>query len=137
MCRPPNLQVWEILHEHFSEILETATPDIKNQSIRMIIDYIDQHYAEPLELEEIAKKAGWAKSTCCREFKKTMNCTIFEYIMNCRLSQSERLLLSSDHTITEIAGLCGFDTSSYFIRNFKARTGISPTAYRRKYAGKL
>ena len=103
----------------------------------MIIDYIDQHYTEPLELEEIAKKAGWAKSTCCREFKKTMNCTIFEYIMNCRLSQSERLLLSSDHTITQIAGLCGFDTSSYFIRNFKARTGISPTAYRRKYAGKL
>ena len=59
------LQVWEILHEHFSEILDTATPDIKNQSIRMIIDYIDQHYTEPLELEEIAKKAGWAKSTCC------------------------------------------------------------------------
>ncbi|MEY8337562.1 AraC family transcriptional regulator [Lachnospiraceae bacterium 62-35] len=125
------LQIWGILQAHFSDIIKNFSPKIQSQNIKPIIEYIDNHYSEHLELEDLARNVGLAKSTCCREFKKNMNCTIFEYVTNYRLSRSAMLLLSSDYTITEIAGLCGFDSSSYFIKKFKAKTGVSPSSYRK------
>ncbi len=101
-----------------------------------MIEYITKHYHENIQLDDLSKEIGISKSTCCREFKNHMNCTIFEYIMNYRLIEATKLLLSSDYNITEIAYMCGFSTSSYFIKHFKKKTGVSPYVYRKEKQNK-
>ena len=106
----------------------------QNDTVHRIVAYISRHYAEPIRLDELASSVDLAESTCCRLFKKNMGCTIFEYINNVRLLQSERLLLETELSVTEIAMQCGFGSASYYNCNFKAKTGLSPRAYRQKFA---
>ena len=57
-------------------------------------------------------------------------CTPHEYLLQYRLRQSKRLLLSSDLTVEQIAEDCGFNSASHFARAFRQETDISPTAFR-------
>ena len=88
---------------------------------------------EPIQLDEIANIVGLSKSICCKEFKKVMGYTIFNYLMNYRLIMATKLLLQTDESITEIAYKTGFSNSSYFIKNFKLKTGKSPSSYRKEH----
>lgn len=61
-----------------------------------------------------------------------MNCSIFEYITNYRLVESEKLLITINESITDIAYKCDFASASYFIEKFKLQTGMLPFVYRKK-----
>lgn len=65
-----------------------------------------------------------------------MNCSIFEYITNYRLVESEKLLITTNESITDIAYKCGFASASYFIEKFKLQTVMSPFIYRKKKQSK-
>ena len=125
-------QIWNHLYTFYFSTLSYQPLINNNQLIKNIINYINCHYFENISLEEIAKIVNLSKSHCCKEFKQAMGCTIFEYIINYRLLQATKLLLTTDNTITEIAYQCGFNSSSYFIKHFKAKTKISPNQYRKK-----
>lgn len=87
---------------------------------------------EKINLKDISNQVNLSKSACCREFKKHMNCSIFEYITNYRLIVSENLLITTNESITNIAYQCGFGSASYYIEKFKLQTGVSPFVYRKK-----
>lgn len=103
--------------------------------MRAAMEYVGAHLGEPISLEDIADHIGFAKSTCCREFKRQLGCTLTEYVLNARLQEASRLLLSSDASVAEVAASCGFSSSSYFITKFRAKIGTSPAAYRKEHAG--
>lgn len=98
--------------------------------VRQMIEFIGAHFTEAVALDEIAEHVGFARSTCCREFKQQLGCTISEYILNLRLQEASDLLLNTDESIAHVASACGFSSSSYFITKFKSKTGVSPRAYR-------
>ena len=102
--------------------------------MRAAMEYIGEHLGEPITLEDVADHVGFAKSTCCREFKRQLGCTLTEYVLNARLQEASRLLLSSDASVAEVAASCGFSSSSYFITKFRAKIGTSPAAYRKEHA---
>lgn len=104
--------------------------------IRTCLDYISEHYAENIVLDTLAQEVGYSKSTCCRIFKNYMNCTLFDYVISYRLNKATTLLLKTDMNITEIAYQCGFGSASYFIKQFKKKSGISPLAYRKQLENK-
>ena len=54
-----------------------------------------------------------------------------EYLNNVRINQSEKLLLETSKSITEIAFECGYENSNYYGDAFKHRNGISPSTFRR------
>lgn len=83
-------------------------------------------------MDDISSQVNLSKGACCREFKKYMNCSIFEYITNYRLVESEKLLITTNESITDIAYKCDFASASYFIEKFKLQTGMSPFVYRKK-----
>lgn len=126
------LEIWQSLIKFYF----TSFPNIKfdNDTLRLknIINYIHNHYMEKIELKEVADEVNLSRSACCREFKKHMNCTIFEYIINYRLVISANLLITTNDSIADIAYQCGFSSSSYFIEKFKRRTGVSPFIYRKE-----
>ncbi len=126
------IEVWNILIKSY--FVSFPNDNARNNSlhIKNIIGYICDHYMEKIELNDLAKEVNLSKSTCCREFKKYMNCTIFEYIINYRLVASSNLLISTNDSISDIAYQCGFGSTSYFIEKFKMKTGVSPSIYRRQ-----
>ncbi len=126
------IEVWNILIKSY--FVSFLNDNARNNSshIKNIISYICDHYMEKIELNDLAKEVNLSKSTCCREFKKYMNCTIFEYIINYRLLVSSDLLITTNDSISDIAYQCGFGSTSYFIERFKMKTGISPSVYRKQ-----
>ena len=125
------LEIWQDFFEFYFKSFKEKELNYNSLRLKNIITYINNHYMEKIQLEDVAKVVNLSKSACCREFKKHMKCTIFEYLINYRLVMATKLLVSSDYTVTEIAYNCGFGTTSYFIEKFKNKTGVSPYVYRK------
>lgn len=127
------IELSTLWHTLISSYTNTNIQSISiSPQVRKILEYVRINYASAITLEQISKQVALAKSTCCREFKKQMGCTIFDYILNIRLQEASRLLLTSNLSITEIAINCGFNNCSYFTKEFRIKTGSSPSTYRRE-----
>lgn len=111
-----------------------SVSDADYSRLKIILSFIHEHYSEKISLSQIADEVHLCSGECCRYFKKNMNCTIFEYINNYRLTESTTALLSSSEIpISRIAYEYGFGSTSYYIEKFKKKTGMTPHAYRKLY----
>lgn len=122
------------LHESLAEHDAPAADGARmrrNQRIKEILSYIREHFTEKITLDEIAKRLHLSTNECCRFFKKNMNCTLFEYITEYRLSKSMELLEHTDLPVSQIAYESGFGSSSYFIEKFRKNVGMTPAAFRK------
>lgn len=126
------LHIWKNFIAYCFPTFPCSNPGSDKDRCKKIIAYIEAHYAEKIILDELAAELNLSVGTCCREFKTAMKCTIFEYIMNYRLTKSARLLLKTDESINEITYKCGFSNASYFIEQFKKKTKKTPHAYRKE-----
>ena len=97
-----------------------------------VMDYIDSHYMEDLNLDEIASSIGFSKYHFSRLFKQYTNYTFCAYICHRRIKVAEELLEKPDLSITEVALQSGFPSISTFNRLFKQSKGCTPTEYREK-----
>lgn len=106
-------------------------PADADQAILHITEYIGSHYSEPLTLGSLARTAGLSPSYFSRRFKIVTGMRTMEYINYIRLTKASQELLSTDHTITEVAMHSGFSDSNYFKDSFRKAYGLSPRAYRK------
>lgn len=97
-----------------------------------VMDYIDTHYMENLNLNDIADSIGFSKYHFSRLFKQYTNYTLCTYICHRRIKIAEELLEQPDLSITEVALQAGFPSISTFNRLFKQTKGCSPSEYREK-----
>ncbi|MFS0854971.1 AraC family transcriptional regulator [Paenibacillus taichungensis] len=98
-----------------------------------IVNYVNQHYMEPLKLCEISRQFDISSSYLCRTFKESTGFSFIEYINNIRIKEARDLLVGSSFNVTEIAGMVGFDNTSHFGRTFKLVMGISPLCFRKQF----
>lgn len=98
-----------------------------------IVNYVNQHYMEPLKLCEISRQFDISSSYLCRTFKESTGFSFVEYINNIRIKEARDLLVGSSFNVTEIAGMVGFDNTSHFGRTFKLMMGISPLCFRKQF----
>lgn len=103
------------------------------KQLKKVFDYLEENYQDKLTAREMAKYCHMSYSYFSRMFKKIMKKSFKEYLAYMRITKAEKLLISTDYTITEIALRTGFATSSYFISQFKELKGISPKQYRLNY----
>jgi transcriptional regulator GlxA family with amidase domain len=94
------------------------------------ISYIEDHYLEPLTLEEIAAKSDISVRHLNRIFKSYYQTTPISYLLKLRLERACTLLKKTKLSITTIAYESGFSDSNYFTRLFTKGYGMSPKAYR-------
>lgn len=93
-----------------------------------VVLYIEKNFSSKITLEELAQIGCISVSKLCKDFKNTFNCTIFEYILNLRLSYAHNLFLYNPKAMTkDVAFACGFNDVSYFCRAFKAKFGKTPS----------
>lgn len=102
------------------------------QKFNDVMDYIDTHYMEELDLNEIASSIGFSKYHFSRLFKQYTNYTFCNYISHRRVQAAEELLAQPDLSITEIALQSGFPSISTFNRIFRQYKSCTPSEYRNK-----
>jgi AraC-like DNA-binding protein len=95
------------------------------------VRYIEDHFAEPIGNDKLARMCHLSTDHFSRRFRKFTGRSPAKYIADRRINQaSQRLMLSGD-SIEQIAAETGFPDRFYFSRVFKQRTLISPAAYRK------
>lgn len=109
--------------------------DVRNE-IERAAHYFNEHYNQPLSIDDYA--ASRHMSTCwfIRSFKQTIKVTPMQYILSLRMANARNLLETTDCNITEAALAVGYDNPLYFSRLFRRHVGMSPTEYRKARAGK-
>ena len=133
------LSVRHHLLQIFHLLLKDAKPSkhsaqsAKSAVIKTVLDYMKQHYQEPISLLQLAKEAHVSKEYLCRLFHRVSGYSLMEYLNRYRIRQSTFLLLQTEDRISDIALSCGFSHSSYFGKLFLDYIGCTPTEYRKQY----
>lgn len=92
--------------------------------------YMETGYMHPLRVDQLAAMSGLSQSQFHAVFKREMGCTCIRYLTRLRLGHAAALIRQSEHSITRIAGDCGFPCLSHFYHVFKTRFGVSPRKLR-------
>lgn len=119
-----------ILDEHLYTKRKMHIPHSESKETNHVLLYIHGHYAEKIQIPELAARAEMSPQALCRLFKRETGTTIVEYLNTYRIYNAAMLLRSTNKSIGEIANSCGFDTPSYFIKVFKRMRGVTPAVYR-------
>jgi AraC family transcriptional regulator len=119
-----------ILRAIFS-IRVNAEKITERADIDYVVEYINDNYAYPFSLEELADKIALSKSHFSRVFKKETGYTLQDYIVKVRLDRAKLLLYRGSQSITEIAHACGFSSSAHFSSAFGKHVGVKPSVYRK------
>jgi AraC-like DNA-binding protein len=96
-------------------------------------EYIQEHYAEKLSLEQVSRVAGFNPAYFARLFHQINRRTYVDYVTQIRLQQAQRFMNETLLTISEISYRVGFNDFYYFSRLFKKCYGLSPRQFRDKY----
>lgn len=128
------LQIWQEIYEHV-EINETGPVENgrDTERIRRIMEYIREHYAEKITLEDLAEQIHLCRSESCRLFRRYMKESMFDYLLDYRVERSLELLRRSDLDVTQIAGQVGFGSPGYYSKIFKRKMGCTPMEYRKSH----
>jgi AraC-like DNA-binding protein/mannose-6-phosphate isomerase-like protein (cupin superfamily) len=96
-----------------------------------IIKFLNRNYNKRFSLNELASELSYSPVYLSRFFKEKTGDTISEYQNRLRISKGCEYLKSTDHKISAIAEMLGFNSSSHFSKNFKKEVGISPREYQK------
>ncbi|MEH0934695.1 helix-turn-helix domain-containing protein [Micromonospora psammae] len=95
--------------------------------------YAARHFAERISVADVADTVHLHPRYAMTIFRRVTGLTIGRYLEQCRVAEAERLLLTTDATVTEVAHAAGFGSVSRLYASFTAACGQSPAAYRRTY----
>ena len=92
--------------------------------------FLDHNYHKDLSLNDVADVVHVSPSYLSRVFSRELGVPVKKYLIDLRLDQAKRLLLSTNKLIGEISLAVGYQDTSYFCRIFKQREGCSPNQFR-------
>jgi AraC-like DNA-binding protein len=99
--------------------------------VEKIAMYIAQNFQSHIKVSDIGKAVGLHPDYANSIFKKSFGCTLSEYIIEERISHTQRKLITTDLSITEIAYACGFNSISSFNAAFLKINGCTPRQFRK------
>ncbi len=102
----------------------------QNPIVVSCITFMDEHYAEPIRLAGLAKKANMSPNNLMRIFKQACDMTPIDYLIHMRIRKACERLIDSSRSIKEITFDVGFSDSNYFARQFRKIMGMTATAFR-------
>ena len=91
---------------------------------------MDGAYAEPLDLDELARHAGYSRFHFLRAFRAAYGETPRAYLTRRRIERAKDLLRSANLTVTEVCLVVGFSSLGSFSARFAELVGMTPTEYR-------
>ena len=100
-----------------------------------VVEYISDHYPEPIGIADLAKVANLSISQFERRFRTVFQKTPSRFLIQYRLTRASQMLMHSDATVSQIAQEVGFYDHSHFTREFQKLFGNAPGRYRREHEG--
>ena len=113
-----------------------SSDDIKSEYTQQAIRYIEEHYADDINVRSIAAALSISESHLSKVFKDTIHSTIGEYLTNYRINRACMLLKDPQIKIYEVAVRCGYNDQRYFSVIFKRIMGMTPNEFRTRTAKK-
>ena len=101
-------------------------------NIETVVDYIESHLDEKLDLEKVSEAVHYSKYHLHRMFTDTVGMTIHDYVQRRQLTEAAKLLVFSSKPIIEVAFLCGYESQQAFSAAFKTMYKVPPAQYRDK-----
>ena len=122
------INIMTVIAEHFTLTNKFKTPD--ETLANLVNKEIIRNHSKALTLEALAQRFGCSISTLTTAYKKEYKISIHQFIINTRLNQAKKLLITSNKPIKEISEECGFYDQNHFYRSFKKIYNVSPGLYR-------
>lgn len=120
-------------HSHKNVRPLSAKEARDSERIRIMLNFIDEHYRDDLNVATLSESAEVSESEAMRCFHNMLGTTPIQYLKNYRIRKAAELLRVSEEKIVDIAIDCGFQDMSYFAKTFREAKGVTPTEYREKY----
>lgn len=98
----------------------------------LLRDYVDSNLASDISLDDLGQLVRLSRFHLARRFKATFGSPPHRYVTERRIERAKRLLLETTLSVGDIAVATGFSTSGLLIRAFRASTGTTPLAFRRR-----
>ena len=115
------------------EIVRHITFDNNSsESVNLILDYIHKHYNEEIDNHFLSSIVGYHPYHLNRLMKIYTGTTIKQYIINYRIELAKRYLRETNIQISKISEICGYLNFSNFSTEFKRKTGLTPSVYRKE-----
>lgn len=131
------LKLKELLKNSLGEYLEIRKKSMEMESIKPIRkarQYIDEHFAEKITLEDVAEEIELNPVYFSVLFKKEMDTNFSSYLTNVRMEKAKELLRGGNETIAAVAEQVGYKDFRYFSQMFSKLIGVKPTLYRKLHS---
>ena len=102
--------------------------------LRRVRDRIDRDYAQPLDVEALARGVHMSAGHLSREFRRAYGESPYSYLMTRRIERAMALLRRGDLSVTEVCFAVGCSSLGTFSTRFTELVGVPPSAYRRQQA---
>lgn len=121
-------------HQAGAAQIEPVRDELPQDSVvRRALEFLKNHYAEDLDLQEIANALQRSDRHIRQHFEDCLGVSPMRYLLQYRVKKAKELIQYSDYALKEIAELVGFKTIHHFTRVFHEIVGESPAAWRRRY----
>lgn len=122
----------DFLREQISELRQKRENDAV-RPIRNAKEYIQNHYSEPITLEEVSSAVGLSTAYFSTLFKKTEGGGFAKYLIQVRMEQAKSLLRETNAPVAEICRRVGYNDLKHFTHTFEKTVGVKPATYRKLY----
>jgi AraC-like DNA-binding protein len=128
-------ELMQMLHEIIFHMQERIAENdlVQNKDsirIKQMLGFIHAHYAAPLTVSQIAAASVISESECYRCFRKVLDTSPIDYLLQYRIRVAAGMLAGSDASVSDICYATGFNSPSYFAKVFRQQRQCSPRAYR-------
>lgn len=100
--------------------------------LRKVRDRIDREYAQPLDVEALARGVGMSAGHLSRRFRIAYGESPYSYLMTRRIERAMALLRCGQHSVTEVCFAVGCNSLGTFSTRFTELVGVPPSTYRRQ-----
>ncbi|OKL43321.1 hypothetical protein A3843_13925 [Pseudovibrio exalbescens] len=117
---------WILHTQAGSNLRAFATRDTTSNRLMKAVEHINHHYAERIQIEDLAHLSGMSVSAFHRAFKKTVSDAPLQYIKKVRLTKAKALIVRHGESAGQAGLKVGYDSAAQFSREFKRFFGVSP-----------
>ncbi|GAB6989784.1 AraC family transcriptional regulator [Paenibacillus pini] len=126
------IQFEELIHNMMHNKSEPPAA-ILDERVEQSILYIEQHYSDKVNIEQLAEAAGGIQPIAfSRLFRSETGISPVEYLSNVRMTRAKQMLNMKNSRVKEVAAAVGFRSEFYFSRMFQRNVGVSPTLYMKR-----
>jgi transcriptional regulator GlxA family with amidase domain len=117
-----------------AQFIQRAVPEVDADTLAPLLGWIVENLDQPLDVDSLARRSLMSPRTFARRFKAETGATPHSWVTNQRVLRAEQLLETSDKPVEWIATEVGFGNAATLRHHFTRVRGLSPQAYRRRFA---